>query len=447
MSHPDWVRTLRRPGTFVILKQGRYYLYAYETVYCPIKKRAKKITTGYLGRLDETLGLIPKGTVKRGRQPKPKDPLPTCFEDVEAINDFREDRGKRYTVSELFLCALLATLCGADGWQDIETYGKANLSLLRSFLPFLHGAPSDDTLRRLFSALDPKAMKDIFQKWVRSVALMVGTEVIAIDGKCARRSHDGDDVKMLHQVSAFATGSKLVIGQEKVAEKSNEITAIPKLLEMIDIKNQIVTIDAMGCQFEIADLIKAKGGDYIFSLKGNQGNLNNDVRLYFEEPFEGEKWETHVHHDKGHGRYEERRITVSCNTAWLHERHPHWKTIQSLIRIESTTEKDGKKSSETRDYISSTQKEADKMLVAIRAHWAVEAFHWVLDMSFDEDYLRTRKGNAAEVMSILRHLAYNMLQTYVKSLGPTTRMSIKGARKACGWSQDTLKQVISKGVD
>lgn len=411
----------------------------------PSKNVQKKITTGYLGRLDENLGFIPKGTTKRGRHPKPKDPLPPCFEDVETISDSRKDKGKLYSLSELFLCALLATLCGADGWQDIETYGKANLSFLRSFLPFVHGAPSDDTFRRLFATLDPKAMKDVFQKWVRSLAVMVDAQVIAIDGKCARRSHDGDDVKMLHQVSAFAAASKLVIGQEKVAQKSNEITAIPKLLEMIDIKNQIVTIDAMGCQFEIANLIKAKGGDYIFSLKGNQGTLNDDVRLFFENPPEGEKWETHASYDKGHGRYEERHITVTTNVTWLHDTHPHWKTIQSLIRIESITESGEKKSSEIRYYISSVKKDPALMLSAIRAHWSVESFHWVLDMTFDEDYLRTRKGNAAEVMSILRHLAYNMLQTYVKSLGPTTRMSIKGARKACGWSQDILKTVISKG--
>jgi len=445
MSYPEWTKKLRQPGTSVIFNQGKYYLYEYSTVWCPKKKRARKVTGAYLGRLDEKLGLIPKGTVKRGRQPKPKDPLPSCFEDMETLTDHRKDKGKLYSISELFLCALLATLCGADGWQDIEHYAKSNLPFLRSFLPFLHGAPSDDTFRRFFSILDPKAMKDIFQKWVRAVAVMIDAQVIAIDGKCARGSHDGDDVKMLHQVHAYNAGSKLVIGQEKVTEKSNEITAIPKLLDMIDIKNQIVTIDAMGCQFEIANLIKSKDGDYIFSLKGNQGNLNDDVRLYFEKSPESEQWEDYKDVDKGHGRIEERRIRVTTNVVWLHELHPHWKTIQSLIRIESITEKNGKKSSETRYYISSLQKKADKLLEAVRSHWAVEAFHWVLDMSFDEDYLRTRKGNAAEVMSVLRHLCYNMLQTYVQSLGPTTRMSIKGARKACGWNHDTLKNVISKG--
>lgn len=440
MSYPDWALKHKKPNTQICFIRGKYYLYSHTSVWCPIRKRTKKITTGYLGRLDEAQGLIPKGTVKRGRKPKGAS-LPPFLDDVADLPDSRKDRGKRYSLAEVFLCALLATLCGAEGWQDIENYSKANLAFLRSFFPFVHGAPSDDTLRRIFGVLDVKAFKTVFQNWVSAFALSLGSQVLAIDGKCARRSYDGKDSAMLHQVHALSASSKLVIGQEKVADKSNEITAIPKLLEAIDVQGQIITVDALGCQYEIANLIQSKGADFIFSLKGNQGTLQEDVQLFFEKASQEDPIQTKTHVDKGHGRIEERICSVCHDTAWLHERHPHWCTIHSIIRVQSHVEKGDKKTSETRYYISSLQKDPLFTLNAIRDHWAVEAFHWVLDMSFNEDYLRTRKGNAAEVMSILRHMAYNMLTTFMKG-EDNSRLSLKGLRKLCGWNQETLLNVV-----
>ena len=441
MSHPEWVLEHKKPNTQICFIKGKYYLYGRTSVWCPVKKRAKKVTTACVGRIDPEHGLIPTGTIPRGRH-KRRPAEPAFMDDIAQIPDLRKDQGKRFSFAEIFLCALLATLCGADGWQDIEHYAKANLDFLRCFFPFTHGAPSDDTIRRLFCVLCPKAFKEVFQNWVRALAVSFDLQVIAIDGKCARRSYDGIDKSMLHHVHAYAVHSRLVVGQEKVADKSNEITAIPKLLDVIDIKGQIVTIDAMGCQFSIADLILSKGGDFIFSLKGNQGTLNDDVRLYFEAPPESETFHIHGEPDKGHGRLEERVCTLSTNVAWLHERHPQWNSIKSLIKIQNTCEKKGKTTQETRYYISSLDKEAPFMAQAIRDHWGVEAFHWVLDMSFNEDYLRIRKGNSAETMAILRHFAFNMLQSFLKA-EDNSRLSLKGLRKICGWDKNTLKNVIA----
>ncbi len=441
MSHPEWVLKHKKPNTQICCIRGKYYLYGRTSVWCPIKKRAKKITTACVGRIDPEKGLIPTGTVPRGGgAKKPKEPV--FMDDISHIPDPRKDQGKRFSFAEIFLCSLLATLCGADGWQDIEHYGRANLDFLRCFFPFTHGAPSDDTIRRMFSVLCPKAFKEVFQNWVRTLAVSLELQVIAIDGKCARRSYDGADGSMLHHVHAYSAQSHLVVGQEKVADKSNEITAIPKLLEVIDIQGQIITIDAMGCQFSIADLILSKGGDYIFSLKGNQGTLSEDVKLYFKELPKEDDCKTFKHVDKGHGRIEERICTLSANTAWLHELHPHWKSIKSIIKIQSTTEEKGEISSETRYYISSLNKDAAFILKAVRDHWSVEAFHWILDMSFNEDYLRMRKGNAAETMAILRHFAFNMLQNFLKA-EDNSRLSLKGLRKLCGWDKNTLKNVIT----
>ncbi len=240
-------------------------------------------------------------------------------------------------------------------------------------------------------------------------------------------------------VSAFATEARIVLGQEKVADKSNEITAIPKLLNWLDIKGHIITIDAMGCQHAIADLIVKKEGDYIFSLKGNQGNLSDDVRLYFEAQ-KNIKTQHYVDYDKGHGRLETRECFVVTDIQWLNDAHPKWTTIKSIIMVRSTREIKDKITTEDRYYISSLTLPPDRVLKAIRDHWAIEnTLHWVLDMSFNEDYSRIRKENAPHVMAIFRHVASNLLQAAKKE-----RQSIKGLRKLCGWDDATLERVISK---
>ena len=262
--------------------------------------------------------------------------------------------------------------------------------------------------------------------------------MIAIDGKSLRHSFD-EDAKMLHVISAFATEARIVLGQEKVSEKSNEITAIPKILRWLDVKGHIITIDAMGSQFKIANQIIKKEGDYIFSLKGNQNTLSEDVTTYFDDKV-SDNITKHVDYDKGHGRVETRECLVVDEVDWLRQRHPKWSSIRSIIKIHSIRESKKQTTKEVRYYISSLEETPEKILRSIRSHWAIEnTLHWVLDMSFNEDYSRIRKGNAPYAMAIIRHVALNLLQ-----LAKTKRQSIKRLRKMCGWDDNTLDLVINK---
>jgi predicted transposase YbfD/YdcC len=449
MAHPDWALKHKIPNTELRNIRGRYYLYSITSVWSPEKKRTKKKTLKQIGIIDQELGLIPTGMSRKGKPPKGasklKDdiPLDTNFLDqFEAIEDPRLERNCSYTISEILLVTFLAVICGAEGWQDVENYGKAKIDYLRRYFDYQNGVPSDDTIRRFFRAIDPEHFKHIFYKWVNSIANVVDAKVIAIDGKSSRRSYNGN-AKMLHMVSAFATAARIVLGQEKVSDKSNEITAIPKLLELLDIKGHIVTIDAMGCQYTIADKIVAKQGDYIFSLKGNQGSLSEDVTLYFNAKIAERNVSSGVDYDKGHGRVETRECFVCHDTQWLRDRHPDWKTINSFIKINATREfKDPhKKTQETRYYISSLKDTTPQtVLQAIRQHWGVEnTLHWILDMSFNEDYCRIRKENAPHVMAIIRHIALNLLQR-----GKPKRQSIKGFRKICSWDNSALTALIAK---
>lgn len=224
----------------------------------------------------------------------------------ENLKDPRSTRNRIYSMSEILLVTLSAAICGAEGWQDVEDFGKIKIDYLRGHLPYKNGVPSDDTLRRFFRAIDPTQFQELFRNWVKGLNKPVEKGVIAIDGKTSRRSYE-EDGNMLHMISAYATEARIVLGQEKVSEKSNEITAIPKLLDWLDIRGSIVTIDAIGCQYSIADRILKQDGNYIFSLKGNQGNLSEDVRLYFEDKELIKKVNVCEDFDKGHGRIESRK--------------------------------------------------------------------------------------------------------------------------------------------
>jgi len=445
MELPEWVKKYKQPNTEIKVLKGHYYLYNHTSVWCPEKKRTKKITTGYVGVITQEFGLVPKGMSRRGRIPQGesrlKDTQPeTSFMDTfEKIDDPRAERNKLYSVYEILLVTFLSVICGAEGWIDVENFGRAKINYLRRFSAFINGVPSDDTFRRFFRSLDIEQFKAMFREWVQSLAKTVDAKVIAIDGKSSRRSYDGDG-NMLHMVSAFASEARIVLGQEKVSEKSNEITAIPKLLNWLDIKGHIVTIDAMGCQYSIANQIVEKGGDYIFSLKGNQGTLSDDVELYFKDSFVKNELKTHIDYDKGHGRIETRKCLVAHDVAWLRDLHPNWKTIQSIILIEASAESKGKKREETRYFISSLKEpEAEKVQKSIRLHWGIEnTLHWILDMSFNEDYSRIRKGNAPEIMAIIRHFALNLLQQ-----NKPPRQSIKGLRKLCSWDETVLEKIIT----
>jgi len=392
------------------------------------------------------------------------------------IEDPRIDRNKLYPVDEILLTSLCAVICGAEGWQDVEVFGKSKLLFLRQYLPFDNGIPSDDTFRRFFRAISQNTFQDCFISWVNSLDISINNSVIAIDGKTSRRSHDGAQ-KALHTVSAFASEARIVLGQQKTDEnevisnearfdlgalkfrqKSNEITAIPQLLELLDIKGSIVTIDAMGTQKDIAQKITDKEADYILALKGNQSSLNDDVRMFFEDDDLVQHLDKYEETDGGHGRIEVRKCTATDDIDWLNERHD-WTGLKSIIRIESEVERSGKNTSETRYYISSLPADNKKLQHCIRSHWAIEnSLHWVLDMSFNDDQSRIRKENAPENevisnkarfdlevlkfrqnMAIIKHTALNMIRGIQKK-----RQSIKGLRKQAGWNNDVLDSILQQ---
>lgn len=358
------------------------------------------------------------------------------------LDDPRIERKKLHPMPEILLLTLCAVICGAESWDDIETFGQAKVEFLRRYLPYTHGIPSDDTLRRFFRAIDPDQFQRLFIEWIRTwLNPEVADKVVAIDGKTLRGSRNGEQMP-IHLVSAFASEAGIVLGQVKTHEKSNEITAIPELLEWLDVRGAIVTIDAMGCQKAIAEKIVDKGGDYLLALKGNQSRLHDDVRLHFEEPgpqasIQMEQAETL---DKGHGRIEVRHCHVSTDIDWLKERHPEWKNLNSIVAITSERHIGETVTQETRYFISSSLIPAERMLAAVRLHWGIEnQLHWVLDMSFGEDQSRIRKGNAPNNVAIIRHAALNMIRG-----AKTKRMSIKRMRKAAGWDDALLNDVLAQ---
>jgi predicted transposase YbfD/YdcC len=342
--------------------------------------------------------------------------LEECFADLE---DPRVDRTKLYPLMEIIFIVLTGTICGADSWRDFADFGSRKLDYLKRFFSFTNGIPSKNTFARVLSAIDPEQFKQCFLKWVKMIQIGL-QEVIAIDGKTVRGSFDkSKGQNPLHLVNAFATSLRLVLGQEKVNDKSNEITAIPALLNLLEITGAIVSIDAMGCQKEIASMIREKGADYILSLKGNQGTLHDDVKLFLEtqkEKAKSEQWNHYEDIDKGHGRVEIRHCFVSGNVDWLTQK-ANWKDLKTIIMIESTREIAGHQTQEKRFYISSLPPNAEWIGGAIRSHWGIEnSLHWVLDVTFGEDYSRVREKNAAENMSLIRKLVLNMLQNTKKKL-------------------------------
>lgn len=367
--------------------------------------------------------------------------LRESFEDFSAhVTDHRLERNKLHSLEEILFLTLTGIICGAEGWRDIERFGKAKIDFLRQVFPFKNGIPSDDTIRRFFRALDPKAFQACFVSWVKTLTLPTDSHV-AIDGKVSRHTFDGDQ-NPLHMVSAFASESRLVLAQEKVLDKSNEITAIPNLLNLLDLEGGVVTIDAMGCQRDIAKIIGEKGADYVLSLKGNQGTLHTDVRLVFEdEALLKELGYDHYHTIDGseHGRLEERSYRAILCPQMLKDQHD-WPYLTTLVEVTSRREIKEHVSQEIRYYITSLKPIAEKIGKAIRAHWAIEnTLHWILDISFRDDDSRIRQGNAPENIAIIKHMALNMLQ---KAKGK--RDSIKQMRKAAGWDNSQLLQILAQ---
>ncbi len=358
----------------------------------------------------------------------------------ESMPDPRQ-RGKvAYPLNEILLLSLLAVIAGAESFTEIACFGQSKLPLLRRFLPFANGTPSHDHLGDIFATLDAQAFQRCFAAWVAE-ATGCPAEVIAIDGKTSRRSYQKKDAKEpIHMVSAFAARQRLVLGQIKVCEKSNEITAIPALIDMMEIEGAVVTIDAMGCQRVIAEKILDKKADYIFSLKGNQGTLCDDVKLFVTEQqaraFKDTKISRHETMDGDHGRIETRRYTVIHDVAWLQQRHG-WPGLRSVVVVETARECRGKIERETRLYITSLDLCAQAVAQMIREHWSVQNnLHWVMDMVFRDDECRVRKDHAPANFATIKHAAFNFLK---RAPG---KDSMRVKRKRAAWEENFLYSVV-----
>lgn len=346
-----------------------------------------------------------------------------------------------YPLDEVLLLCLLAVLAGAEAFTDIARFGVKKLDLLRRFLPFRDGTPAHDHLGDIFATLDADRFQQCFVAWV---AALTGApaDVIAIDGKTVRRSADKKGAKAaIHMVSAFAARQRLVLGQVKVAEKSNEIVAIPRLLDMMSIEGAVVTIDAMGCQREIAKKIIDKKADYVLALKGNQGSLREDVELFVAEQKANAFKDATISRDQtvdgDHGRIEIRATTVIHDVAWLQERHD-WPGLKGIVMVESIREIDGKAECETRFYITSLVLQAVQLGQIVRSHWAVEnSLHWVMDMIFRDDECRVRTDHAPANFTTIKHMAHNLLR---RAPG---KDSLRLRRKVAAWDDDFLASLIA----
>jgi predicted transposase YbfD/YdcC len=363
---------------------------------------------------------------------------------LEYFKDFPDSRQRAkviYPFEEVLLLCLLAVLGGAETFVDIARFGEKKISLLRRFRPFRDGTPSHDHLGDIFATLDAAEFQRCFVAWV---AALTGTaaDVIAIDGKTLRRSYQKKGAQApIHMVSAFAARQRLVLGQVKVADKSNEIVAIPKLLDLLAIEGSIVTIDAMGCQRAIAGKIVEKKADYVLALKGNQGTLREDVELFAAEQkangFQDTKVSRHETVDGDHGRIETRTYTAIHDVAWLQERHD-WPGLKQVVMVESTREMGEKIERETRFYITSLVWLASQLGPVIRSHWAVEnSLHWVMDMIFRDDECRIRTNHAPANFTTLKHMAHNLIR---KAPG---KDSMRLKRKVAGWDDDFLASLIA----
>ena len=363
-----------------------------------------------------------------------------------SLKDPRTGRAKRHQLIDVIVIAICAVICGADSWVDVEMFGKAKKDWLSRLLELPNGIPSHDTFGRIFAMLDPVQFESCFMEWVEAVNEVMEGQVVAIDGKTIRRSHDRQAGKSaVHMVSAWASANHLVLGQIKVDDHSNEITAIPELLGALDVSGCTVTIDAIGCQKEIATTITDRGADYVLALKQNQPQLYDDVTEMFDHARRA-GFSDLPHHfcetvGKGHGRIEKRRCWAVSDPDHLDyvNDHNQWSGLKSLAMVESERTENGKTSTQTRYYISSLPNDARMLLSSVRTHWGIEnSVHWVLDVAFGEDASRVRQGNAAENLSVLRRMALNMLKAETTSQG-----GVAAKRKRAGWDEDYLLLVLA----
>ena len=372
------------------------------------------------------------------------NPSASLLKHFESIDDPRREYLIEHQLLDIIAITICGVICGAESWVEIEEYGVSKQEWLEKFLALPNGIPSRDTIRRLFAQLDPKQLQSCFLSWIKSIAQLTQGEVIAIDGKTLRHSYDrGKNQGAIHMVSAWACQNSLVLGQMKIEEKSNEITAIPQLLKILEIQGCIVTIDAMGTQKEIAQEIIQRGGDYILSLKGNQGNIHQDVKQLFDwglkTNFENIPHETYSTINKGHGRIEIRRYWLLSEVENLMDGRL-WSGLKRVGLVESERRIKGQLPRiEKRYYLLSLDGGVERFAQAVRSHWSIEnQLHWCLDVAFDEDNSRIRSGYAPENMSLIRHIALNLL-----SQETSVRAGKKAKRLKAGWDNAYLVKVLA----
>jgi predicted transposase YbfD/YdcC len=361
------------------------------------------------------------------------------------LTDPRIDRTKLHELLDILVIAICAVIAGADTWEDIADFGQAKIDWFKTFLELPNGIPSHDTFDRVFARLVPQEFRSGFMSWVSTVSKVIGGQVIAIDGKVLRRSHDrGIGKAAIDMVSAWAYANRLVLGQVKVDDKSNEITAIPQLLQALEVSGCIVTMDAIGCQTEIAETIIGKQADYVLSLKENQGHLFEDVQLLFDDLEKSQckayAFDYHKTVNKEHGRLEIRECwTISEAEILRHLRgFENWKNLSTVSRIRAQRPMGEESSCEDRYHIASITG-AKRVLGAVRSHWGIEnELHWTLDIAFDEDRCRVCKDNGPENFAILRHITLNLLKQE-----KTCRRGIKGKRLLAAWKEDYLLKVLA----
>ena len=379
----------------------------------------------------------------------PKKPLEAIEQHFSKVSDPRVDRTKEHKLMDMVVIAICAVICGAEGWTDIENFGNSKLPWLKTFLELPNGIPSHDTFGRVFSMLDAEQFQLAFYEWVLAVNEIVQGQIINIDGKRLAGSEDRFlGKRAIYMVSAWAEENEIVLGQRKVDEKSNEITAIPELLKILAISGCIVTIDAIGTQTQIAQTIVEAEADYVLSVKENQGHLFEDVSVLFAvDQAHDFKYASLAHHqevNKGHGRIETRECWSTSDPAYLNliRDRENWAGLRSIAMVVSTRMVGDKQTKKTRYYISSLPGDPEKLLHVVRRHWAIEnELHWVLNVAMNEDHSRVRKDQAPENLAVLRHIALNLLKQE-----KTAKGGIHAKQLQAAWKEDYLLKVLSAAI-